>query len=469
VARPEGDAAVIEALEELFGRVSTDVDAYCGDRTENQPRRPAFVVEAEQPEQVGDLLALASEQGIPVTPRVTGENVGGLAIPAEGGIVLDLQRLKAIEIDAEHMVAWIEPGVSWAELKEAAARHDLVLGYPLAPPDASVLACALMDGLSTMSLSHGSLGDWIQGVVAYLADGTRVVTGSAALSGRPLSRGPLPDLTGMFVNWYGSTGVVVRLALSLWPKRLYRYRGVIPCDTAEKAADVMRRGASLGLFDDLACLGWPAAKWAFGLGELGARDPAEPEAYVIADFGAITREDLDFRIRRLRRISPSEPISAKLLIRLAPDLAPFAELPTRLDFLMDHPGGGLSWVGTYGPLDRLAEGARAGIELMARHGMPPLMVARPMRGGHFAVLRFIERFDRRDEAETARVREANIELGRTLMDLGYVPYKCPEILYDEVFERLDPGFVHLMRTLKRAVDPKGILNPDRWRLGEACS
>ena len=228
----------------------------------------------------------------------------------------------------------------------------------------------------------------------------------------------------------------------------------------------MRKGSTLGLFDDLACLGWPAAKWAFGLDKLDPRDPKEPEAYVIADFGAITREDLDFRIRRLKRISPVEPIPAKQLIRLAPDLAPFAELPTRLDFLMDHPGGGLSWVGTYGPMDRLAEGARAGIQLMERHGFPPLMVSRPMRGGHFSILRFIERFDRSDEAETARVREVNIELGRTLMDLGFVPYKCPEILYDEVFERLDPGFVHLMRTLKRAVDPKGILNPDRWRLGD---
>jgi FAD/FMN-containing dehydrogenase len=103
---------------------------------------------------------------------------------------------------------------------------------------------------------------------------------------------------------------------------------------------------------------------------------------------------------------------------------------------------------------------------MEEHGHPPLVVTRPMRAGHFAILRFIERFDRRSEEETGRVRELNVALGRTLMDLGYVPYKCPEVLYDEVFERLDPGFRELMTRLKRAVDPKGILNPDRWRLGE---
>jgi FAD/FMN-containing dehydrogenase len=49
------------------------------------------------------------------------------------------------------------------------------------------------------------------------------------------------------------------------------------------------------------------------------------------------------------------------------------------------------------------------------------------------------------------------------MDLGYVPYKIPETLRDEVLERLDPGFRELMGRLRRAVDPQGILNPDRWR------
>ena len=99
-------------LERIFGRVSEDVEAHCGDMTENEPRRPAFVVEATRPEQVGELLKAASEHGVPVTPKVTGQNVGGLAIPAEGGIVLDLHRLTAIEIDADNMVAWIEPALA---------------------------------------------------------------------------------------------------------------------------------------------------------------------------------------------------------------------------------------------------------------------------------------------------------------------------------------------------------------------
>ena len=66
------------ALVSIFGAdaVSDDVDAHCGDMTENAPRRPSFVVKASDAAQVGELLKLCNEKRIPVTPKVTGQNVG---------------------------------------------------------------------------------------------------------------------------------------------------------------------------------------------------------------------------------------------------------------------------------------------------------------------------------------------------------------------------------------------------------
>ncbi len=455
------------ALVDIFGTesVSDDGADYAGDWTENAPAMPAFVVRVSREEQIPQLLALANERRIPITPRVAGTNSGGLAIPSEGGIVLELGALDSVAIDPVHMIAWIGPGVTWERLKAETAAHGLRLGYPLAPPDTSVLACALMDGLSTMSLSHGSLGDWVLGVEAYLADGTKVKTGSAAASGLPwpLSRGPLPDLTGLFVNWLGTTGITTRLALTLWPLRSHRRRDMIPCVRNEDAFELMRTGARTGLFDDIAGIGWPGAKWALGLDELGPRDPAEPSQYVIADYGADTEAEIELKHKRLVELAPVAPVPVADLVALAPELEPFSDLPTRLDFLLDHEGGGLTWVGTYGPLDKLEEGAALGEAILAEAGFPPLTVTRPMKGGHYAVLRMIERFDRRSEEETARVRKVNIKVGRALMELGYVPYKCPAVLYDELFARLDPGFLKLLNTVKRAVDPNNILSPARWR------
>ncbi|MFQ5845430.1 MAG: hypothetical protein ACE5JG_10640, partial [Planctomycetota bacterium] len=172
------------------------------------------------------------------------------------------------------------------------------------------------------------------------------------------------------------------------------------------------------------------------------------------------------RLKKLARThSLPPPVAVADLLRLAPSLQPFAELPARLGFLLDHPGKGLTWVGTYGPLERLEEGGRAGARLLEEAGHPPLVVARPMKGGHFAVLRFIERFDRSDPGQVRRVRELNVAVARALLELDYVPYKCPEPLLDEVLRRMDPGFVDLMRRVKSVVDPKGVLSPSRWRLG----
>ena len=106
-----------DALLEIFGALDDDLAAHASDRTENEPRMPAYVVKATKPEQVGALLKLANERKVPVTPKVTGMNIGGLAIPAEGGIVLDLRALDGVEIDAAHQVAWIGPGVTWERLK----------------------------------------------------------------------------------------------------------------------------------------------------------------------------------------------------------------------------------------------------------------------------------------------------------------------------------------------------------------
>ena len=101
---------------------------------------------------------------------------------------------------------------------------------------------------------------------------------------------------------------------------------------------------------------------------------------------------------------------------------------------------------------------------MKEAGFPPLAVIRPMKGGHYAVLRFIERFDK--ATQTDSVRDLNVALGAALMELDYVPYKCPAGLYEELNRRLDPGYLTLMQRLRDTMDPNGILNPERWQWPE---
>jgi FAD/FMN-containing dehydrogenase len=139
----------------------------------------------------------------------------------------------------------------------------------------------------------------------------------------------------------------------------------------------------------------------------------------------------------------------------------FAEFPTELDFLTDHGGGGLTWIGTYGPISRFEDGAEAGTAIMVRHGVPPMIVSRPMRGGHFGVLRFITVFDKADAAQVARVKAVNRELLAMCVEKGFVMYKTPRWAWQELAPRLDPAMLAMMQKVKDLLDPRGIMNPGR--------
>ena len=115
-------------------------------------------------------------------------------------------------------------------------------------------------------------------------------------------------------------------------------------------------------------------------------------------------------------------------------------------------------------MSRFPAGLEAGIALCDRHGFPPIVVARPMKGGHFGVLRFIALFDKKDAADVARARAVNQGLCDALLDLGFVMYKTPGWAVERYRSRLDPGFQRLLREVKQLLDPTGIMNPGRWGL-----
>jgi len=55
------------------------------------------------------------------------------------------------------------------------------------------------------------------------------------------------------------------------------------------------------------------------------------------------------------------------LVRIEPAFSQFAEFPTRLDFLLDHSGGGLTWLGTYGPSSRWKDGVGVGMDILRKN------------------------------------------------------------------------------------------------------
>jgi FAD/FMN-containing dehydrogenase len=468
-----------ERLATIVGpeRVVVDEAAlrpYAEDYTELPAHLPDAVVRVASAEQVAPILAVAAELGVPVVPALARSNVGGLCIPVAGGIVLDLMGLdRILEVHEADRYMVIEPGVTWQKVKDHLDAHHpgLRFGYSLSPPDTSVLGNLLMDGLSNLSLRWGSMSDWINALEVVLPSGRTVRTGAWAWGQPGVTSAPMPRLDGLFVNWHGTTGVVVRAAVEVQASLAHRRRCFYLGRGIEASFRFINALARADLCDDVAGLTWPLGKMLLGEARPTWRSSAEPEVIVFIDLSADDAEVFEAKQRAIERLAASfrrdgEPLDGPLpleqIVAIDPRFAKLADWPMRLDFLLDHPGGGLTWVGTYGPTSRWPEAVRACHDLMLARGWPPAVVTRAMRGGHFGVLRMIALFDRRDRAEVEAVATLNRDLADVAFRFGYIPYKTPRWVVDRFRERLDPGFVELMEGARRLVDPRGVLNPGRW-------
>lgn len=466
-----GPDKVIDAPEQLR--------AYDDDYSEADRVPAALVVLPTTVEEVQAVVRVAREAHVSLTPRVAGTNVAGLAIPTPGGVVVDLRRMNRIVAIHEHdMLAVIEPGVTQQQLNDHLDSNDIPLtfGFSLGPRRSSVLANCCLDGLHNRSLKYGAMGQSVGGFEAVLADGSLVRTGAWALSDLSFARSPLPDLTGLFVGWQGTTGIVTKVAFHLAPKHPLTERLFVLAYSIHGTYEAMRRLSRMEICEDIGGLSWPTGKMMLGVARPHpVPDDGEPRFFLYVDLAAEFHEEMAYKKEALRRVLEGlrregermeEPIDVPTLVRINPAMDKFASFPTDLDFLTDHGGGGLTWIGTYGPLSRFDEAAEAGVRIMVDKGVAPAIVSRSMKGGHFGVLRFVMTFDRSQPQEVQRVKQINRELLHAMTDRGFIMYKTPPWAMRELQQRLDPGFLALMRRIKALLDPEGLFNPGKLLLAE---
>jgi len=479
------DVAAMESfLSELLGadnvlRDEESLAPYTEDFTEIERRAPQLAAFAETTEQIQAIVKKAAELRFPIIPSIYRTNIGGLALADEGGLILDLTRMNRIhEVNEEDMYAVIEPGVTQAMMRDYLRDHELplTLGYSLAPPDTSVFANALLGGLTNRSLRYGDQSQWISGLEVVLADGSLVKLGSWAMEGvLPYGRVPFPDLAGLFVAWQGTTGIATRMAFQLYPLHPLSERNFYLGYDAKATFRAVQLLCHKEVCEDIGGLSWPPAKMM-----LGVPNPhpypgeGEPTFLVYLDLVAEIPEQMAAKNKIIKRVFEQVkketgeefegPLPIDTMVKVNPAMEKFAEFPTDLDFLTDHGGGGLTWIGTYGPLSRFADAAEAATELMASNGIPPCIVSRPMRGGHYGVLRFITIFDKQDTERVELVRKVNRELLHLLTDKGFVMYKTPIWAWKELKRRMDAGMLELIRKAKKLMDPQRIFNPGKMEL-----
>lgn len=457
------------------GQLVLDPEAlreFADDVTEAHPQVPAAVVYPRVVPEVQRLVTLARENGFGLCPRVANQNVGGIAIPAPGAVVVDMSRMNRVhEVSETDMYAVIEPGVTQQEMKDYLESHapSCRIGYTLAPPDTSVAANCILDGLTNYSLRCGSMSECILGLEAVMHDGSILRTGAWAVGPIPYGKPPMPDLSGLFVSWQGTTGIVTKISLALWPQPKFRERMFVLSHDCWGSFEVMRQISRFQVCDDMGVLSWPTGRMMMGVER---PDPVKAEGeyafFTYLDVCAQFPDEFAWRSRQARQIVAeigkgkhwfSKPLKLGDLTTAMPQVAKFQEFPTDLEFLTQTEGGGLSWMGSYGPLSTIHDFCTEGMECMVRHGFPPSIVARAMKGGHFSVLRFIEVFKKGEEEEA--VAALNLELFKMGLKYGFVQYKPPVRVVPHMLERMDPAHKSLMNKVKQLMDPDGIFNPGK--------
>ncbi len=209
---------------------------YAGDKW-FATRRPDAVARPRSTKSVSALLRFANRHGLPVTPRGAGQGYVGGCVPVRGGIVLSLERMNRIkEISTADFVAVVQAGVVTKTLQEAVEQRGLF--YP--PDPASRSESSIGGNIATNAggprcLKYGVTRDYVLGLEVVLADGT-----VARVGGRTHKNKTGFEFTRLFAGSEGLLGVVTEATLKLLPLPPFRACLAVGFGSMKDAARALR-------------------------------------------------------------------------------------------------------------------------------------------------------------------------------------------------------------------------------------
>lgn len=196
------------------------------------PQRPLAVVRPADTAQVAAIVTWATAHGVPVTARGSGTGLSGACIPRADGLLVSFERMAEIlEIDTANHVALVQPGVTLHELDEALKPHGLV--YPVFPGESSA---SLGGNVATnaggmRAVRYGVTRHQVLGLTAVLGTGEVLRTGGKfvkATSGY--------DLTQLIIGSEGTLALATEAILRLHPRLTHGSTILVPFLTIDDVA-----------------------------------------------------------------------------------------------------------------------------------------------------------------------------------------------------------------------------------------
>ena len=432
-----------------------DLEAHRRDETAYlEPPLPLAVAFPASTAEVAAIARVATAHRVPLVPRGAGTGLAGGANAVAGGLVVSLVRMnRVLEIDQENRVVVVQPGVVNADLKMAVAAH----GLHFAPDPASYETCTIGGNLATNAgglccVKYGVTGDAVLGLEVVLADGAVIRTG-----GRNVKDVAGYDLASLFVGSMGTLGIITEATLRLIapPAPKQTLLAFFPTIEASGAAvaGMVRCGVqpcTLELMDAFSIRAVNAAC------SLGLDESAAAMLLVESDLpGSAGVEELD------RAERACEAAGVGLLVRAqdAAEADMLREGRRKAHWALEAMGAS-RMEDVVVPRSRVPDLLRAIHEIGRRHGLEIGVFGHAGDGNlHPSFI-----FDRDDPTGPARLQLAEEDLYRATLALGGSvtgEHGIGVIKRSWLEATRGPDAVRVMRAIKAALDPLGILNPGK--------
>ena len=450
---------VLSKLEDIVGKDfasnnQEDLFIYSQDPGVSHPRQVDYVVMPETVQEVQQIVRVANEKKIPIVPMGGGMTLSGLVIPVKGGIVLDMKRMdKIIEINETSRYALIEAGVSSGQLISYLKENhpDLQPPFPDAPPSVTIAGNALIHGSGYLSQKYGDHGAMINGLEVVLPNGELLKVGSCAISKYWFTRGPIPDLIGLFTSAFGTMGIVTKISIKLFPKPKMRDIVIGLIKDFDTIPALVLNLTKTDIPEDLMVAIAEKPDFMKGYGIL--------MLYITGD----TQEELDSKTKILKKMYRKNK-------------AVFMKMPPKYyDIFLEQPqfaakaadfrkGGGFEYVGSFMPLEKIPEAIEKARDISLKYGIVPTQVSRIIGRGHNVMFAASYSFNRADPDDMERARKALHETNEMVLELGGLPWKSELAGQKLMIEKMDPNYKMLLKSIRDILDPNGIMNPGNWEV-----
>jgi glycolate oxidase len=437
---------------------SESMEAYSHDYTEDLIFYPEVVVKPRTAKEVSEILIICNNDNIPVTPRGAGTGLSGGALAVHGGVILAMERFnQIIEIDDRNFQVTVEPGVINEALQMAVKEKGLF--YP--PDPASKGSCFLGGNLAHSSggpraVKYGTTRDYVLNIEVVLPSGEIIWTGANTLK---YSTGY--NLTHLMIGSEGTLGVITKMVLKLIPMPQQTLLMLASFTSPEKACEAVNAIFKAGCNPSACEFVEPDGfKLSSKLLNIQFEIKEDIEAYLLLE---VDGNDMEVMMKECEAISEvlySYDSSDVLFAQSSVEKEYFWKLRRSIGEATKH-NNTYKEEDTVVPRAELPKLFKGVKEISARYGFRSICYGHAGDGNlHVNILKDDLSDDFWNNELNAAIIEI-FELCKTLKGtisgehgIGLVQKRYMDIVMPEIQ-------LELMRRIKYAFDPQGILNPGK--------